>query len=392
MGWNEPPGGENGKDPWGNQGGKRGNQGGKRNEGPPDLDQLLQKMQQGFSNILTGKAAENGNNNPSKLVWLGIVVALLVWLSTGFYVIDEQEKAIVLRFGAHIDTLSPGLRLRFPRPIERVIKVNVAQTRTFTHQASMLTKDANIVDVEVAVQWRVKNPHDFIFNVVEASMTLRQVSESAIREVIGTNTLDDIISRGRRDIQIQQKALIQEIIDRYHAGILITDVNMRGANPPKAVADAFDDANKAGEDENKYINQAEAYENDIIPKARGAAARLIEEANGYKARVVAKAEGEASRFEQLFFEYEKAPGVTRQRLYLDTIESVFSNSSKVFMDSESGNSLMYLPLDKLMRQLPDQSSLRGQGAPSTSTENQSNREAGSRINTTLDRNRSRGVR
>ena len=351
MGWNEPPDGNNGKDPWGNRGGNKNS-----GDGPPDLDEIVRKMQEGLSGIFGKKSSgssASGKGGGFALPVAFIFIALIAWLAfDSLYTIDEQERGVVLRFGEHVADLRPGLSLRFPRPIERVIKVNVEQTRTFAHRAHMLTKDANIVDVDVAVQWRVKDPIQYLFNVVDAGLTLRQVSESAVREVIGANTLDDIISRGRRDIQEQQKILIQEIIDRYHAGISIMDVNMRGANPPKAVADAFDDANKAGEDENKYINQAEAYRNDIIPKARGAAARLGEESNSYKAKVISKAEGEARRFEALLAEYQRAPEVTRQRLYLDAIESVLSRSSKVLTDSgdSNSNSLMYLPIDKLLEQ------------------------------------------
>lgn len=353
MAWNEPSG--NGKNPWDNKGGKK-----RGDSGPPDLDELMQKMQGGLGSLFGKGAGGDGRN--IMFVWGGLLLALLAWLSTGFYVIDEQEKGIVLRFGAHVDTLSPGLRWRFPKPVENVIKINVEQTRTFTHKASMLTKDTNIVDVEVAVQWRVNDPVKFKFNVVDSALTLRQVSESAVREVVGGNSLDDIISKGRREIQVQQMELIQEIIDRYHAGILIIDVNMRQAKPPAAVADAFDDAVKAGEDENKYVNQAEAYRNDIIPKARGAAARLREEANAYRARVIARSEGEAQRFEQLLAEYDKAPLVTRQRLYLDAIESVLSKTGKVLLDADQGNSLIYLPIDKLMRQNQNETGKANTGA------------------------------
>jgi membrane protease subunit HflK len=244
--------------------------------------------------------------------------------------------------------LPPGLSLRFPRPIEKVIKVNVGQLRSISHRATMLTQDENIVDVEVAVQWKIKDPADFLFNLYAPAATLRQVTESAVREVIGKSKLDFVLTEGRSEIAQRQEVLIQEIMDLYRSGIVIAKVEMQSAKPPEEVKAAFDDAIKAREDEQKSVNQAEAYKNDIIPKARGGAARLREEASGYKARVIAKAEGEASRFEQLLAEYQRAPEVTRQRLYIDAMESVLSSSSKVLIDSDSGNSLMYLPIDKLL--------------------------------------------
>ncbi len=345
MGWNEPPDGNNGKNPWGNNGGKKNN-----GDGPPDLDEIVRKMQEGLGGIF-GKKSSNGAGDGGRaaLPTAFIFIALIAWLTfDSFYAIDEQERGIVLRFGEHVADLQPGLSLRFPRPIEKVIKVNVGQLRSITHKASMLTQDENIVNVEVAVQWKIREPADFLFNLYAPSATLRQVTESAVREVIGKNELDFVLTEGRSEIAQRQEVLIQEIMDLYKSGIVIAKVEMQSAKPPEEVKAAFDDAIKAREDEQKSVNQAEAYRNDVIPKARGAAARLREEASGYKAKVIAKAEGEASRFEQLLTEYQRAPEVTRQRLYLDAIESVLSSSSKVLMDSDSGNSLMYLPIDKLL--------------------------------------------
>ncbi len=345
MGWNEPPDGNNGKDPWGNNGGKKNN-----GDGPPDLDEIVRKMQEGLGGIF-GKKSSNGSGagGGGALPTAFIFIALIAWFTfDSFYAIDEQERGVVLRFGDHVADLPPGLSLRFPRPVEKVIKVNVGQLRSITHKANMLTQDENIVDVEVAVQWKIRNPADFLFNLYAPAATLRQVTESAVREVIGKSELDFVLTEGRSEIAQRQEVLIQEIMDLYESGIVIAKVEMQSAKPPEQVKAAFDDAIKAREDEQKSVNQAEAYKNDIIPKARGGAARLREEASGYKAKVIAKAEGEASRFEQLLAEYQRAPEVTRQRLYIDTIESVFSNSSKVFMDTDSGNSLMYLPIDKLL--------------------------------------------
>jgi membrane protease subunit HflK len=348
MGWNEPPEGNNGKDPWGNNGGKKND-----GDGPPDLDEIVRKMQQGLGGIFGNKSSNGAGNNGggALLPTAFVIIALLAWLTfDSFYAIDEQERGVVLRFGEHVADLQPGLNLRFPRPVERVLKVNVGQLRSITHTANMLTQDENIVNVEVAVQWKIRDPAAFLFNLYAPAATLRQVTESAVREVIGKSELDFVLTEGRSEIAQRQEVLIQEIMDLYSSGIVIAKVEMQSAKPPEQVKAAFDDAIKAREDEQKSVNQAEAYKNDIIPKARGGAARLREEANGYKAKVIAKAEGEASRFEQLLAEYQLAPEVTRQRLYLDAIESVLSSSSKVLMDSDNGNSLMYLPIDKLLEQ------------------------------------------
>ncbi len=345
MGWNEPPGGNNGKDPWGGNGGRKN-----RGDGPPDLDEIVRKMQRSLGGIF-GSRSSNGsaNGGGSALPIAFILIAIMAWLVfDSFYAIDEQERGVVLRFGEHVADLQPGLSLRFPRPIEKVIKVNVGQLRSISHQATMLTQDENIVDVEVAVQWKIRDPVDYLFNLLAPAATLRQVTESAVREVIGKSKLDFVLTEGRSEIAQRQEVLIQETMDIYKSGVVIAKVEMQTAKPPDEVKAAFDDAIKAREDEQKSVNQAEAYRNDIIPKARGGAARLREEANAYKAKVIARAEGEASRFEQLLAEYQLAPEVTRQRLYLDAIESVLSNSSKVLIDSEHSNSLMYLPIDKLM--------------------------------------------
>ena len=337
MSWNEPPNGNKNKDPWGGNG---------SNGGPPDLDEIVRRMQKGFGGIFNNKPTKGGKSIfPFSI---GIVL-LIAWLAFDMtYLIDQQQRGVVLRFGAYVTTLNPGLNIRLPRPIEKVAKVNVGQVRSITHKASMLTQDENIVDVEVAVQWRIGTATDFLFNVFEPFPTLRQVTESAVREVIGKSELDFVLTEGRSEIAQKIQILIQDVLDDYESGIYISSVEMQPAKPPEEVKAAFDDAIKAREDEQRLVNEAEAYRNDIIPKARGAAARLREESNGYKARVIAKAEGEASRFEQLLTEYERAPKVTRERLYLEAIESVFSNTNKVLIDNDNGNSLMYLPIDRLI--------------------------------------------
>lgn len=342
MGWNEP-GNNKGKDPWGN----RGNGG----DGPPDLDEIVKKMQQGFGGLFgkrPGPARAGNNNNAMFPALLGLIL-LLGWLAYDMtYLIDQQERGVVLRFGKHVSTLEPGLSFRLPRPVETVDKVNVGQVRSITHKALMLTQDENIVDVEVAVQWRIGSATDYLFNVLSPAGTLRQVTESVVREVIGKSKLDFVLTEGRSEIAGRIQEITQQTLNDYASGIHISTVEMQPAKPPEEVKAAFDDAIKAREDEQRLVNEAEAYRNDIIPKARGAAARLREEANGYKSRVISKAEGEASRFEQLLTEYQRAPGVTRERLYLDTIESVFANTNKVLIDNDNGNSLMYLPIDRLM--------------------------------------------
>lgn len=341
MGWNEPPDNKDkDKDPWGNRG---------NGDGPPDLDEIIRKMQKGFGGMFGNRPnTPIDNNNSAFPLVLGIIL-LVFWLAYDMtYLIDQQERGVVLRFGEHVDTMDPGLNFRFPRPVETVQKVNVGQVRSITHKALMLTQDENIVDVEVAVQWRIGEATDYLFNVFSPASTLRQVTESAVREVIGKSKLDFVLTEGRSEITEKIQTLIQQTLNEYVSGIYISTVEMQPAKPPEEVKAAFDDAIKAREDEQRLVNEAEAYRNDIIPKARGAAARLREESNGYKSRVISKAEGEASRFEQLLTEYQRAPEVTRERLYLDAIESVFSNTNKVLIDNDNGNSLMYLPIDKLI--------------------------------------------
>ena len=342
MGWNEPPD-QRGEDPWGNRG---------RGEGPPDLDDIVRKMQKGFGGLFGGRPSRQKKDRKGfSFSWLMLVIALALLLLVDItYLVDQQERGVVLRFGRYERILQPGLNFVFPFLVDRVITVNVGQVRSITHKASMLTQDENIVDVEVAVQWRINDPADFIFNVKDPALTLRQVAESAVRAVVGQSELDYVLTEGRSEIAQRQQLLMQKIlIDDYESGILIVTVEMQPAKPPEAVKAAFDDAIKAREDEERLVNEAEAYRNDILPRARGAAARVREEASAYKASVIARSEGDAARFEQLLAEYEQAPEITRKRLHLETMESVMSSTNKVLLDAEGGNSLMYLPLDKLMQ-------------------------------------------
>jgi len=340
MGWNEPPKDNQGKDPWGNRG---------NGDGPPDLDELVKKMQKGFGGIF-GKKSDKFSSDRSPMIWVFIILAVLAWLAYDMtYAIDQQERGVVLRFGKFVTTMEPGLNIRLPQPIERVMKVNVGQVRQLTHRATMLTQDENIVDVDLAVKWRISDPHAYLFNVYDPASTIRQATESAVREVIGKSKLGFVLTEGRSEIAQRQQELLQTILEDYRTGILVVNIEMQSAKPPEQVKDAFDDAIKAREDEQRLVNEAEAYRNDILPRARGKAARLREESNGYKARVIARAEGEASRFEQQLAEYQRAPDITRQRLYLDAMEGVLSNTSKILIDTKNSNSLMYLPIDQMMK-------------------------------------------
>lgn len=384
MGWNEPDD-KRGKDPWGNRG---------NGDGPPDLDEIVRKMQQGIGGIFgkkpSGVGPGSGKGSSALLIVVILIAVIVTALMDMVYFIDQQERGVVLRFGAYHDTWLPGLNWRLPRPIDETIPVNVETVREFTHSASMLTQDENIVDVEVAVQWRIKDPAEYLFNVNGPVPTLRQVTESAVREVIGNSQLDFVLTEGRSAIAQSQLDVIQETLDDYKAGVLISTVEMQPAKPPDQVKAAFDDAIKAREDEQRVVNEAEAYSNDIIPRARGSAARLREESNAYKATVIARAEGEASRFDQLLTEYKRAPEVTRQRLYLDAMESVLSNTNKILMDAEGGNSLMYLPIDQLIKRSNNQTGL-DQLPGSSLLRSDSSSESSQDIRNRLD-NRARGVR
>ncbi len=363
MAWNEP-GGPKDKDPWGGQGGE---------QGPPDLDEVVRKLQDKLSGLFgggkRGGGSEQGGGGSGKgpMFGLGVLVALAVvlWGVTGFYIIDEGNRGVVLRFGKYQTTTQAGLHWHIPYPVESVEVVNVEAIRNVEigyrsggggqnvkkvpREALMLTQDENIIDIQVAVQYKIKDAKDYLFNLRDPDLTLHEASESAIREVIGKSSMDFVLTEGRSEIVARTQQLTQEILDRYQSGLLITSVNMQDAQPPEEVQDAFNDAIKAREDEQRLKNEAEAYANDVLPKARGKAARMLEEASAYKSKVVSKAEGEASRFTQLLTEYSKAPGVTRERLYLDAIEEVLQKSSKVMLDVKGGNNLLYLPLDRLMQ-------------------------------------------
>lgn len=342
MAWNEP-GGDN-KDPWGSRGGK---------QGPPDLDELARKVRDRFGAVFGGRGGggqreARGGGGPLGIGLLAGLV-LVVWLLSGIYIVAPAERGVVLRLGKYTDITGPGPHWHIPYPIETVEKVNIDEVRTVSHRANMLTKDENIIQVSLAVQYRIKDARDYLFAVRDPDYTLREATESALREIIGSNKMDTFLSGGRGEIVTKTENLIQTILDRYQTGLLLTSVNLQDPQPPEEVQGAFQDAIKAQEDEVRYKNQAEAYARDILPRARGDATRLREESNAYKERVIADAEGETSRFLQTLQEYKKAPEVTRKRLYLDAMESVLTNSSKVMMQVKDGNNLMYIPLDRIMQ-------------------------------------------
>lgn len=346
MGWND-------SDNQGNQGNKNPWQSG-GDKGPPDLDAVVRDLQRKLGGLFGGgrrggdqQGAGSGGVGGAALVVFA-VVALLLWAASGFYKVDEQERGIVLRFGKIHNVAPPGLRWRIPFPVDVVELVNVTQTERTTYEAAMLTQDENIVDVELIVQYRRADPEAFLFNVRTAEETLDDVIRSAIREVIGKSNLDYIITEGRADVALRTKEIIQATLDAYGTGLQVYEVNLQDANFPGQVEASVQDAIKAREDSERMVLEAQAYSNDIIPRAQGAASRQIEDSKAYKARVIADAQGESSRFDQIRTEYERAPEVTRQRIYLETMESIYASSTKVLLDTEGDGSLIYLPLDKLM--------------------------------------------
>lgn len=341
MAWNEPGKGGRDRDPWG---------GGGDGQNPPDLDEMIKGMQRRLGGLFGGGGGKRASGGDGGSMFGIVVLVLAVVLAFEMvHIIEPSERGIVLRFGAHVDTLMPGPAIRAPRPFERVERVNVEEVSQFSHKALMLTQDENIVDVELAVQYRRVDAPSYLFNVVNPDGTLGAAAESAIREVAGKTTMDFILGAGRAEVAASTMALLQETLDQYDAGIAVLSVNLVDAQPPEPVQGAFADAIKAREDQERIINEAQAYANDVVPRARGAAARLVEEGNAYREGMIARAEGEASRFTQVLTEYERAPAVTRQRLYIEAMEAVFGNANKVMIDTEQSGNLMYLPLDQLMR-------------------------------------------
>ncbi|BEH15376.1 MULTISPECIES: FtsH protease activity modulator HflK [Marinobacter] len=353
MAWNEPGGNRNDNDPWGTGGGRRGN-----DQGPPDLDEALKKGLEKLNRMLGGKGGNSGNSGGSSsggsAGGFGAVIALAAILALGyvvfqsFYTVDEQERAVVLRFGEYSTTENPGLRFKVPL-IDRVYKVGVTNVRTAQSSGQMLTMDENLVTVDLQVQYRVGNARDYVLNVRDSNEALSFATDSALRHEVGSSTLDEVLTEGRAELAIRVEQRLQSFLREYGAGLEVVRVNVESTQPPSAVQDAFREVQRAREDEQRLKEEAETYRNRIVPEARGQAQRLIEEANAYLEEVVERARGESSRFTQLLEVYEIAPAVTRERMYIQAVEQVLANSSKIFIDTESSGNMMYLPLDRLMQ-------------------------------------------
>lgn len=369
---------------WGNRGnndqGDSGHKNPRQNQGPPDLEDLWRDFNRRLNNIL-GKRNQRGNNgqgggsdgggsrppveiNPRFLgggITLLLALGVLAWLASGFYIVDASQRGILLHFGRYKESTEPGLRWRLPYPIQSHELVNVSGVRTVEvgyrgsernkelREALMLTDDENIINIQFAVQYILKDPADYVFNNRNPDEAVKQAAETAIREIVGKSRMDFVLYEGREQIAVNASNLMQEILDRYKTGILISKVTMQNAQPPEQVQAAFDDAVKASQDRERQKNEGQAYANDVIPRAHGTAARLAQEAEGYRQRLIATAEGDASRFQQILSEYAKAPEVTRRRIYLETMQQVYASTGKVLLDAKGQGNLLYLPLDKLMQ-------------------------------------------
>ena len=354
MAWNEPGGNDN--DPWGNR--KKSNGG-----APPDLDEVFKNFKKKLDGMVGNKRGGPrgsggggglpGGNLSGKAIGAVAAVLGVIWLLSGIYVVQPAQAAVVTQFGAHVGTTGPGPHWHIPYPFQSVERVDVEQIRTARlGDQQILTQDENIVEVDLAVQYNINSAEDYLFNVRSPDQTLEQIVESALREVIGSTGLESVLTTGRDVVWNTTRDSLQEVLDDYEAGIAVTAVNLERAQPPEQVQAAFSDAIKAREDKERFINEAQAYRNEVLPRARGDAQRAIEESEAYKTRVEQAALGESQRFLSLLGEFEKAPDVTRDRLYLEAMETVFASTSKVLMDGGNGegggNSLMYLPIDKLI--------------------------------------------
>jgi modulator of FtsH protease HflK len=338
------------------------------NQGPPDLDEVWRNFQKKFGGLF-GRGGKGSGGEPSApmgpraygggAIILVVIVGLL-WVASGWYIVSEGQTGVVLRFGKYAEITQPGLRWHMPYPVESRQIINVSQVRSVEvgyrnnvkskvlKESLMLTDDENIVDVQFAVQWVVKSPRDYVFENRSPDDTVLQAAETAIREIVGKSTMDHVVQQGRADVQARVHKLMQTILDRYKTGIHIEKVNMQNAQPPEKVQAAFEDAVKAGQDRERQKNEGQAYANDVLPKAKGIAARMLQEAEGHRQRVEQEAVGDAERFNQIVAEYKKAPAVTRERLYLDAMQQIMANTTKIVVD-KSGNNLLYLPLDKIMQ-------------------------------------------
>jgi membrane protease subunit HflK len=348
-----------------------------KQEGPPDLDQLWRDFNNRLNGLFKGKSQGGGNNQPPSSkgpagdgmksgIGAGVIVlvAVVVWVFSGFFMIQEGQTGVVLQFGKYSYTTRPGINWRMPWPIQSHEVVNLSAIRSVEvgrstvikasnlKDSSMLTEDENIIDVKFAVQYRLKDASEYLFNNKEPDASVVQAAETAVREIVGKSKMDNVLYENREKLAVDLNLSIQKILDGYKAGIFVTSVTVQNVQPPEQVQAAFDDAVKAGQDRERLKNEGQAYANDIIPKARGAADRLMQEAEGYKAKVVATAEGDATRFKLIQAEYAKAPQVTRERMYIDTMQEIYNNVTKVMVDQRAnGSSLLYLPLDKLIQQV-----------------------------------------
>jgi membrane protease subunit HflK len=346
MAWNEPGGNNSGgkRNPWGNRPG----------QGPPDLDEVVRNLQRRLSGLFRGGRGSGGAMSSGTGGGFSggsiAVVLLAIWSFTGFYTVDAAERGVVMRFGKYVSETEPGLRWHIPWPVESKQIVNVASIDSFSDQTSMLTADENLVEINLAVQFRRGNSKDYAFSVRDPEATLKEVSESAIREVVGRSSLDAVLATGRQKIADETEKLIQKTLDKYSTGITVTTVNLQGVKVPDEVAPRQQDAIRAREDKERATLEAQTFANDIGPKAEGDAKAEVERAKAYSAQIVSKATGEAERFRKLLVEFQQAPGVTRERLYLETIEAVLSSTKKVVVDNKGSGNLIYLPLDKLVEQ------------------------------------------
>lgn len=346
MAWNEPGG--NSQDPWG--GGNKG-----KNQGPPDLDDAFRKLQDKLNSLFGGKnGGKSGGNSgkgntsgSSSGMFVGVLIlAAVAYIWNALYTVDEKERAVILRFGEYAQTVDPGLHIYFP-PFETKYQEKVTELRTYNLRQQMLTEDENIVEVSMSVQYNIGDVKSYVLSVAKPLVSLEEASQSALRHVVGSSEMYQVLTEGRETMGIDVRQRLQDYQDAYGTGLTVNKVNIESAQPPKEVQAAFDDVIRAREDEQRSKNRADAYSNKVIPEARGQAQRAMEEANAYRDELVAKAEGEADRFVKLLTEYQREPQVTRERLYLETMEQVLSTTSKVLVDVEGGNNMMYLPLDRL---------------------------------------------
>ncbi len=336
MAWNEP-GGQKPRDPWGGGGGDQG--------GPPDLDEALRKLQQRLNELFGGQPGHSGGSGLSGLLPIAVAGLLGIMVWSGLYQINEQERAVVLRLGTYHRTLGPGLHWTWPM-LESTTKLNATSYRQHTTEGQMLTQDENIINVKLSVQYNVSDAKSYVLAVRDPENSLREATDSALRHVVGSSKMHQVLTEGREQIAVEVQNRLQQYLDTYVTGIQVTKVNVENTDPPSEVQSAFDDVTRAREDEERLQNEAKTYANGIVPEARGRKQRIMEDASAYRDQVVARAEGEAQRFEKLLTEYRKAPEVTRQRLYTDAIQQVMSNSSKILVDVKGGNNVLYLPLDK----------------------------------------------